>query len=141
MSKKRERKRSRQQLSSWEMDDFSHEIKTIHESIKCMKEQLTKLNLLEKLQGDVEDLKQSVQYHVALVDVLKEENASLRAEVIKLKSATTQLQQQSQEATKNILDLQCRSMRDNIIIHGLPEEQTETYNSSEQTVKRFLNTP
>lgn len=95
-----------------------------------MKEQLTKLNLWEKLQGDVEDLKQSVQSHVALV--LKEEKASLRAEVNKLKSATT-------EATKNILDLQCRSMRDNIIVHGLPEEQTETYHSTEQTVKRFLS--
>lgn len=140
MSKKRENKRLREQLSSSEMDDFACDLKTIQQSITAIEQQLTKLTLLEKLQCDVEDLKQSVQYHIALVDVLKEENASLRAEVNRLNNISTELKQNSLTNANNILDLQCRSMRDNIIIHGLAEDQIETYNSTEQKVKTFLKT-
>lgn len=40
--------------------------------------------------------------------------------------------------SNNILEMQCRSMRDNIIIHGLPETNKETYQTMEQLVKSFM---
>ncbi|KAM3591288.1 uncharacterized protein V6R79_026160 [Siganus canaliculatus] len=40
--------------------------------------------------------------------------------------------------SNDIVDMQSRSMRDNIIIHGLPETQKETYQSTEQLVKSFM---
>ncbi len=38
----------------------------------------------------------------------------------------------------SILDLQYRSMRDNIIIHGLAETKNETHQKSEELLKTFL---
>lgn len=116
------------------MEDVAADVKNIQQSITSMKEQLYKLNILDNLKQDVEELKQTLQFHVALVDVLKQENATLRAKVNRMNNITTELQRASFEATNNILNLQCRSMRDNIIVHGI---NTETYQATEQTLKTF----
>lgn len=36
------------------------------------------------------------------------------------------------------MDLQCRGMRENIIIHGIPEERAETYRITEKLLKGFM---
>lgn len=140
MSSESERKRLRQQRSSSDHDDLSisADLLRIRESMATMEEQLKKLDMLKKLSDDVEDLKQAMEFNNSLIEVLKEDNASLRVEVNNLKKLTTELQQKNYNMSNDILDLQCRSMRDNIIIHGLPETNKETYQSTEQLVKSFM---
>lgn len=142
---KRENKRSRSQLGSSDTDDtLLTELREIQITMSTMQLQLVKLDLLEKLSGDVEELKQSVEFNNSLIEVLKKDNATLRADVIKLKQVTEELQEDNYRTTKELLDLQNRSMRDNIIIHGLPEEKEEArggkeaYLKSEQIVRSFL---
>ncbi|KAJ8371636.1 hypothetical protein AAFF_G00303560 [Aldrovandia affinis] len=112
--------------------------------MSTMKKQLMKLDLLEKLSSDVEELKRSVEFNNSLIEVLKKDNASLRSDVIMLKRVTDELQEDNHRMANDLLDLQNRSMRDNIIIHGLPEANEEArggkeaYLKSEQIVRSFL---
>lgn len=143
MALKPDEKRGRQELSSSDTDpkgSLPQELRQMRQSLESMQQQLKKLDLLQTLTEEVNDLKQSLDFHVALVDVLKQDNASLRTEVNHLRTLTAKLQQDSHETQNQILDLQCRSMRDNFIIHGLPEQQKETYQMSEKLVKSFLKT-
>ncbi|KAK7907389.1 hypothetical protein WMY93_016001 [Mugilogobius chulae] len=135
-------KRGRQELSSSDDVDISvpAEMRQIRETMETIQQQLTQLDLLKKLNNDVEDLKTSLDFQISLVEVLKEDNASLRKEVNHLKHLTAQLQYDSITAQNHILDLQCRSMRDNFIIHGLPEQQKETYQTTDKLVKSFFKT-
>ena len=137
---KRKAKRDRQQLGSSDMeeDQLTVDLHDIRLSIITMKEQLQKLDLLKKLTDDVEELKQSLEFNNFLIEVLKADNASLRVEVNSLKRLTTELQIGKVTMANDMLDLQCRSMRDNIIFHGLPEERKETYQTTERLVKLFM---
>ncbi len=103
-----------------------------------IKRQLQKLDLLEQLTNDIKELKASVEFNNSLIEVLKADNASLRTEVNSLKCLTAELQRDKVNMSKSILDLQCRSMRDNIVIHGVSETKNETYHNSEELVKMFL---
>ncbi|KAM3619221.1 uncharacterized protein V6R79_004722 [Siganus canaliculatus] len=110
----------------------------ISESITSIKLQLQKLDLLEQLSTDVKELKHSVEFNNSLIEVLKADNASLRSEVNNLKQLTAELQKDKINMANSILDLQCRSMRDNIVIHGLAEVENETHQKSEELLKSFL---
>lgn len=70
--------------------------------------------------------------------MLKADNASLRIEVSNLRHLTAELQKDNANMANDILDLQCRSMRDNIIIHGIPGTKNETHLQSGGLVKSFL---
>ncbi len=114
MLDKKPDKRTHAELSSSNMDDTSS--CDIRESITSIKHQLQKLDLLEQMTNDVKDLKASVKFNNSLIEVLKADNASLRMEVNNLRRLTAELQKDKVNMAKDILDLQCRSMRDNIII-------------------------
>ncbi|KAL7387799.1 hypothetical protein ABVT39_001511 [Epinephelus coioides] len=109
-----------------------------------MQKQLKKLDLLKKLTEDVGDLKRSVEFNNSLFGVLKKDNASLRSDVVRLQRVSEELQQENFTMANELLDLQSRSMKDNIIIHGLPELKgeakggKETHLMAEQSVKSFL---
>lgn len=80
------------------------------ESMDTMEKQLKKT-----LTDDV--LKQVMDFNNSLIEVLKQDNASLRVEVNTPKQLTTELQQKNHKMSNDILNMQRRSMRDNIIIH------------------------
>ncbi|CAL9707775.1 unnamed protein product [Knipowitschia caucasica] len=75
MTEKPDSKRLRKELSSSDIDvDISSDIHQMLKDMEAMRQQLTKLDLLRKLKEDGDDLKQSLDYHAALVDVLNKEN-------------------------------------------------------------------
>ena len=80
-------KRNRTELGSSDSDSGD-----IRESLSAIHQQLQKLNLLEQLTNDVQELKASVEFNNSLIEVLKADNASLRIEVNKLKCLTEELQ-------------------------------------------------
>ena len=73
-----------------------------------------------------------------LIEVLKADNASLRTDVNNLKRLTGELQKEKENMAKDILDLQCRNMRDNIIIHRLSEAPNCTYCIQPKVLKSFM---
>jgi hypothetical protein len=59
------------------------------------------------------------------IESLKIENVSLRKELQLLKSIVVNLDRKVTQQEKEIVDLRGRSMRDNILIHNLAEEESE----------------
>ena len=94
--------------------------------------------MTSKAPDPLEELKQSVEFNNTLIETLKSDNASLLMEVNELKHKSTKFHDEKAKMAKVILDLQCRSMRDNIIIHGVPERENETYQQSKELAKSFL---
>lgn len=135
-NKKPDPKRTRSEMGSSDIEDTT--LQDIQKSSTSIKDQLQKLDLLDKLAKDVEDLKQSVEFNNCLIETLKADNASLRSEVNTLKRLTNDLLDDNARMANDILDLQCRSMRDNVIIHGMPEVKGKTYQKTEELVMSFL---
>ena len=94
--------------------------------------------MLEELSNTVNDLKASLDFSDSMVETLKSDNASLRTEVIRLTRLTDELVLDHNKMGNIVLDLQSRSMRDNIIFHGIPELKNETHHRPEELVKTFL---
>ena len=84
------------------------------EMLQTIFTQLQKLDILEELKTDVVGLKQSVEHNNALIEDLKIENKSLKKEVKVLTSVTSTLTNDNVKLKANLLDLQCRGMRNNL---------------------------
>ena len=92
--------------------------------------------LIEVLHKEFQHLRHSLEYSQQQIDTLTEENKSLHHSVstmsVQLSSVTTQLASvisENKTMKETILDLQSRSMRDNLIFTGIPEppsDQPET---------------
>lgn len=82
-------KRTRSEMASSDLDDSI--LLDIHKSLTSIKAQLKKLDLLDKLANNVDDLKQSVEFNSCLIETLKADNTSLRSEVNTLKRLTNDL--------------------------------------------------
>lgn len=93
MANNRESKPGRQELSSNEEEEktLSPTLKATEESMDRMQKQ-KKLDLLDKMVGDIQDLRQSLDFHIAMVEVLKEDITVLQVEVKELKAQTEQPQ-------------------------------------------------
>ena len=82
-------------------------------------EQLKKLDLLHDMSRDITDLKTSVDFTNKLIEELKEENATLKLTVNALQTDVERLSIKNKRMKADMLDLQCRSMRNNVVIMGI----------------------
>ncbi|KAK7877865.1 hypothetical protein WMY93_031471, partial [Mugilogobius chulae] len=84
------------------------------EMLRNISKQLKKLDILDELKRDVSDLKRSVNFTNATVEELKTEQIALKDEAKLLKQTVTTLSSDNQKLKTALLDLQSRSMRDNL---------------------------
>ena len=136
--KQRESKRSREQLSSSEAEDCAMFTPDDRKLLKTMAEKLQKLDILDELKADVVELKRSVEYNHAQTEEIKKEQTSLKADISSLKLSTTTLSKENEKLKAALLELRCRSMRDNLLIMGITEAKGETYSTAEILVRAFL---
>ena len=78
-----------------------------------------KLSILELLHTDLKELKASFEFSQAQIETLMLENNKLKGTVKNLSTQVTNLTKESQIMKETMLDLQCRSMRDNLIFSGI----------------------
>lgn len=109
-------------------------LEAMHEQIK----QLKKLDLLQEMIHDIGELKTTVDFTNKLIEDLKKENVALRSTVDSLQTETAWLTNENKQLKADLLDLQCRSMRNNIVIWGIKEEEKEDYIATENLVKEFM---
>ena len=93
---------------------------------------------LQTLSNSLSEMEKSLKF-------LTDENKNLTKEVTELKKQLqltngllTKAQAKINCQSETILDLQCRSMRDNIVIKGIPENERETWADTEEKVLGFM---
>nr|XP_054587020.1 uncharacterized protein LOC129152519 [Nothobranchius furzeri] len=99
-----------------------------------------RLHLLEVLHKEFQDLRTSLEFSQERVERLAAENASLRESVSSLTAELDRISQDNNALKETVLDLQSRSMRDNLVFAGLPEQTGGEAEDCEQTIKNFLHT-
>ncbi|KAL0151947.1 hypothetical protein M9458_052754 [Cirrhinus mrigala] len=96
-----------------------------------------RLSLVEILHREFKSLRGSLEFSQQQVETLAAENASLRDSVKSLTENVTHLNEENKKIKETVIDLQARSMRDNLVFSGIPESAEE---DAEATVKSFIKT-
>lgn len=96
-----------------------------------------RLSLVEILHREFISLRESLEFSQQQVETLAAENASLRDSVKSLTENMTHLSEENKKIKETVIDLQARSMRDNLVFSGIPESAEE---DPEATVKNFIKT-
>lgn len=94
-----------------------------------------RLSLVEVLHKEFQALRESLEFSQKQVVELAAENKVLKGSVKSLTEGMTRLSADNKNIREAIIDLQARSMRDNLVISGIPEQVDET---PEETVKSFI---
>ena len=123
----------------------SQTLSAIYESLSKIHEKLDSVTGTQtKLQTDVhgpsgiEERLQEVTEHTndqdSMLAELRGENRKLQKEVELLKSFVVRLERKVDQQHEELLDLKSRSMRDNLVLHGLKEEKGENLKETFQNV-------
>ena len=112
------------------------------DSWNAIERRLEKLDLLANLCEDLSDVKKSMQFHSEVVsdlqknlEILNDHYQNVKETVAALENENVGLKQTVMRLSEDVLDSQCRSMRDNLVFEGLPEKESE---SCEEVVRDFL---
>lgn len=97
----------------------------------------SKLSILEHLHADVKDLKASLEFSQSQIDTLALENRELKGTVTNLSNQVNHLTSENRIMKEKLLDLQCRSMRNNLFFSGI-HLSTSTPDDPEKAVKEFM---
>ena len=106
---------------------------SVFESINA---RLSKLDMLDALQQDLRELRTSLEYSQKQIDDLSKENAFLKGEVEKAQQSAASITLDNKKMNETLLDMQCRSMRDNLIFSGI--EEGNGTDTPEETVRHFM---
>lgn len=93
--------------------------------MKSINERLGKLDILVELQNDLRELKKSLEFSQAQIEDLRKENDSLKGTVLTIQKEMKIIQKESRQYKAALLDIQCRSMRENVIFSGLDETEND----------------
>lgn len=94
----------------------------IQEMFKTVLKKLEKLNSME---SDMKDIKASLEYAHAEIADLKQENEEMKKSHGKSIEKVEKLERDNEMLRNKIVDLQARSMRDNLLFFNLPENDEE----------------
>ena len=97
---------------------------TMEAKLDVIVERLQKLDVLEQLAAQVASLSTSLEYCHASIAELKAENESLRGQVTAITRDTDERRRQA-ASDHDAVQLEWRSMRDNLVFYGIDERQDE----------------
>lgn len=119
--------------SSTDTDD----LKTLEIDISLLASINKKLDLLPTMHNDIQELRRSIDFAHDRIQTLEQFNTQLQTTVEALTREMDLVKQQNKLFKETLLDLQTRSMRDNLIFAGLHENKQE---NAEDVIKDFLKT-
>lgn len=94
-----------------------------------------KLDILSLLHQEIKDLKASLEFTHQQIEDLQRDNNELRSTLTAVTSEVDTLKKENTTLRETVLDIQSRSMRDNLIFSGIPES---TPDNPETLVKNFM---
>ena len=89
--------------------------------LKSINERLAKLDILDILREDINALCASLECSQCQIDDLRKENTELKGTVDSIHGKVEVVQRENKQLKETLLDVQCRSMRDNLIFSGILE--------------------
>ena len=95
-------------------------------------------SLIKTFTEDVKDLKESVANLITENNELKQTVGVLQKRLQISEGLTIRNQSKIIQQADQITDLKCRSMRDNIVINGIPEKNNESWEESKEKFEAFL---
>lgn len=125
---KKKRISSEELLKSPDLTDVEHNLILLIEEKLQPLNKLGKLDLLDQVVSDMEELKN-------IVTTFKSETTALKETVSELKQEMSTIKKENYLLRESLLDLQSRSMRDNLIFSGIQETNNE---NPEETLKTFM---
>lgn len=96
-----------------------------------------KLDLLVSMHEEIKDMRKSLEFAHNQIETLQKSNQDLQASVKTLTQGLQNITAENKLMKETILDIQTRSMRDNLIFSGIPET---TPDNPEQLIKNFMST-
>lgn len=84
-----------------------------------------KLSILEMMHADIKELKTSLEFTQSQTDTLQAENKDLKLSVSKLTTDMETVKNKNKLTKETILDLQSRSMHNNLVFSGITEQPQE----------------
>ena len=118
-----------------EKDRSPSDTAAITAKLDVIMERLQKLELFDQLTVQVASLSRSLEYCHATIADLKAENGALKAQMTTILCDTDDHRRQAKADHDAVIDLQWRSMRDNLVFYAIPEKVNE---SCEATLKQFF---
>ena len=107
------------------------------EEVSLMSSINKKLEILIPLHKDVQEITRSLEFAHEHIMTLQTANKELHSSVQSLSEQMQKISTENKQLKETVLDLQTRSMRDNLIFSGLPETNNE---NTESVVKNFMKT-
>ena len=95
-------------------------------------------DLIKMFKTDIMDLRNTVSELVTENCELKTELGILQERLLIAEGLIIQAQSKALQQAEQITDLKCRSMRENIVVNGITEDNDEDWKKSEQKIKTFL---
>ena len=115
-------------------------IEHMHKGLKDMMEkQLSVIVQKLDIQGrDIKELREGMKYQDEEVQHLKEENSRLRGDCSMLQGRMTRMEKEMKLLQATTTELQCRSMRDNLVFWKIPEKEDEWPDHTENILREQL---
>ncbi|KAF7647466.1 hypothetical protein LDENG_00172130 [Lucifuga dentata] len=118
--------------SSTDMED----LQTAEVEVSMVRSINNKLELLVELHKQMKEMQVSLNFAYEKIDRLESKNKSLKATVDLLTKKTDTLAKENKKTNETILDIQSRSMCDNLIFSGIPENPS--LDDPEALLKHFM---
>ena len=103
-------------------EERNGEMKQIYSMFETV---MKKLEKLDNIETDVKEIKKSLEFAHAEIDDLKKENESMKVSQAKTEERVETLERERNALRDKVIDLQARSMRDNLLFFNMPENKDE----------------
>ena len=106
--------------------------------LKSFNEGLAKLDNLDILREDINALCARLEFTQHQIHHLRQHNTTLKGTVDSIHSKVEVVQRENKQLKESLLDVKCRSMRNNLIFSGIPENDNSR--GCEVIVRDFMST-
>lgn len=122
-------KKKKEAKQKWQVvtadDDGTEEVVEVETGLlRSITDRLAKLNVLEIMMKDMNQLKASLEYSWWQINQLLSDNRNLKQSVQDMESRMNVLVRENKRLSETLLDQQCRSMRNNLVLSGIAEEDS-----------------
>ena len=118
-----------------EIDNLKTNVTRVESNVQMLNSDVKKSN------KQMQDYKTSIESFSEICDGITKENQSSECKYMDLLERVGSLEFEHSKLENTVVDLQCRSMRDNLIFTGIPEvdlEDENDYENVERTLVNFL---